>query len=342
MRAAIIPAGNWGTALAVPLSDNGHTVRLWRRTPDFAPEFNRTRENRTHLPGVVLPPGVTAAATVEEALAAADLVVLAPASAGLREICRAVAAHLPPTALVLSVTKGLEPETLRRMSQVITEEIPGVAKRLAVLSGPNFAIEVARGLPATSVVAAPDLAVARVWQDALSTLRFRVYTSTDPVGVEIGGALKNVIAIGVGISDGLGMGQNARAGLITRGIAEMTRLGLAMGANPRTFAGLSGLGDLVLTCTGDLSRNRQAGLAIGRGKTLAQFLAETGVVVEGVPAARAAWQLAQRHGVDMPITEQIYAVLYQGKDPRLATRDLMSRLRTHEYEESGGPPLMGS
>lgn len=327
MRVAIVPAGQWGTALAVPLLDNGHSVRLWLRDPAAAAQFAATR-TAPRLPGVALGPGAMATAHLAEALEGADLVVLGPASHALRAVCRQVAPHLPPGALVLSIVKGLEPDTLLRMSEVIAQEIPA-AGRLAVLSGPNFAGEVARRLPAGTVVASRDPAVARWVQDALMTPRFRVYTSADVVGVELGGALKNVMAIGVGISDGLGMGDNARAALITRGIAEMARLGAALGASPLTFSGLSGVGDLVLTCTGDQSRNRRLGLAIGRGQPLAQVLAG-GQTVEGVPTARAALRLAERVGVEMPIVREIHAVLFEGKDPLAALADLMGREKTQE------------
>lgn len=329
MRIAILPAGQWGTALAVPLAENGHAVRLWLRRPEDVDGFRRTRRNLRHLPGVPLPDGVEAFPTPEEALDHADLVILGSASRGLRDTCRAIRAHLPPGALVLSITKGLEPETHLRMSQVILDELPEAEGRLAVLSGPNFAVEVARRLPSATVVAAGDPAVAAAWQHAFMGPRLRVYTHDDVLGVELGGALKNVIAIGVGISDGLGAGENARAALITRGMAEIGRLGVALGANPLTFAGLSGIGDLVLTCTGDLSRNRRLGLAVGRGEAAEVALRTLGTV-EGVPTARAAVQLAREVGVEMPITERVHAVLFEGESPARGLELLMGRERTAE------------
>lgn len=332
-KVAIVAAGAWGTALAIPLSEDAEDVVLWSRRAGWADEFNASRQNRSSLPGVTLPPNVRAVQDLEEVLIRAHLVILAPESAGLRDVCRRIAQICPSVPLV-SATKGLEPGSLLRMSQVIREELPErVHSHIAVLSGPNFSAEVAQGLPTTTVVASENEDVARRVQDALMTTRFRVYTNPDVVGVELGGALKNVIAFGVGISDGLGMGLNARAALITRGIAEIARLGVAMGARPLTFAGLAGLGDLVLTCTGDLSRNRRAGLAIGRGQKLREFLEETGLTVEGVPTTRAARDLSERLGVDMPITSEIYRVLFEDKSPEEGVMALMRRTKTGEIEE---------
>lgn len=329
MNVAIVPAGQWGTALAVPLLENNHHVTLWFRAAADAAEFNRTHENARRLAGVVFPASVVATSDLAAAVAGADLVVLGPASLGLREVAGALGPVLNPAAAVVCITKGLEPETDLRMSQVVAAVAPGVAARLAVLSGPNFAVEVARRLPTATVVASADAAVAQFVQAALATSRFRPYTHDDVVGVELGGALKNVIAIGVGIADGMGMGDNARAALITRGIAEMARLGAALGAQQTTFAGLSGLGDLVLTCTGDQSRNRQAGLAIGRG-TPAGTVLGSGKTIEGAPTARAALELARKLGVEMPITEQIEQVLYEGLDSTVAVQRLMTREATGE------------
>lgn len=331
LQIAILPAGVWGTALAVPASAGGHDVRLWRRTLNWMAAWDRG--HRT-LPGLALPPNVRACEEVGAAVAGADLVILGPASVALREHCRMIRPHLKPRAVLVVVTKGLEPETHLRMSEVVREELPAHAERVSALSGPNFAHEVAAGLPTTTVVACPDLSAAQFAQDALMTQRFRVYTNPDIVGVELGGALKNVIALGVGISDGLGMGDNARAALITRGLTEMGRLGAAMGANVLTFAGLAGMGDLVLTCTGDSSRNRRAGLAIGRGQSPAEFVHQTHLTVEGIPTTRAAWTLAQMLKVSMPITETIYRILYEGLSPLEGTQALMGRQKTHEVEET--------
>ncbi len=329
-KIAIVPAGAWGTALAVPAAEGGRDVRLWRRTPGWTVGWDR---GHRALPGLVLPANVRGCEDVAEAVSGADLVVLGPASVALREHCRLIRPYLAPRAVIVSVTKGIEPETHLRMSEVVAQELPEHAGRIVALSGPNFAHEVASGLPTATVVANPNETVAQFAQDLLMTGRFRVYTNPDITGVELGGALKNIIALGVGISDGLGMGDNARAGLITRGLTEMGRLGAALGANLLTFAGLAGMGDLVLTCTGDSSRNRQAGLAIGRGQSATEFVTGTNLTVEGIRTTRAAWTLAKGTGVTMPITEAIYRILYEGLSPVEGTKALMGRAKTHEVEE---------
>jgi len=330
LQIAIVPAGVWGTALAVPASAGGHDVRLWRADPEWPGRWTRGHQS---LPGLSLPENVRPCAAVAEAVSGADLVLLAPASVFVAECARLVAPHLRPDAVLVSVTKGIEPQSHLRMSEVVAREIPTHWGRIAALSGPNFAHEVAAGFPTGTVIASPDVAVAQVAQDGLMTPRFRIYTNTDIVGVELAGSLKNVIALGVGISDGLGMGDNGRAALITRGLAETARLGEALGADARTFAGLAGMGDLVLTCTGDSSRNRRAGLAIGRGQSAEAFVRETQLTVEGVPTTRAAWALAQEQGVRMPITEVIYRVLYEGLSPMAGMEVLMARQKTHEVDE---------
>lgn len=334
LNVAIVPAGQWGTALAVPLLSNGHRIRLWFREAAAATRFLETRQNR-RLPGVPFGPEILATHDLHEAVAGADLILVAPASRGLREVAQALRPLVGPETLLVTATKGLEVETNLRMSEVLTQAIPEAAGRIAVLSGPNFAVEVARGLPAGTVVASPDLRVAEAVQDAFMTGRFRVYITDDVVGVELGGALKNIMAMAVGISDGLELGHNTRATLITRGLAEMARLGVAMGAQMMTFAGLSGVGDLVLTATGDLSRNRQAGLYIGRGGTLEGFIRETGATVEGAPTTRAARDLAVRLGVEMPITEQLYRVLYEGISPVDGLLALMGREKRGRELDAG-------
>lgn len=330
LQVAIAPAGVWGTALALPASAGGHRVRLWRRTPGWSARWDRGHEA---LPGLRLPDNVTPCEQIGEAVAGADLVILSPASTVLREHCRLIRPHLRPGAVIVTVTKSIEPGSHLLVHQVVGEEIPSHADRIVALSGPNFAHEVAAGLPTGSVAACPDLDLAALVQDLLMTDRFRIYTNPDLTGVELAGALKNIVALGVGISDGLQMGDNARAALITRGLVEMARLGTAMGANPMTFAGLAGMGDMVLTCTGDSSRNRRAGLAIGQGRSAADFVRETHLTVEGIPTTRAAWQLAQELGVRMPVTEAIYLVLYEGLSPIGAMERLMGRPRAHELEE---------
>jgi len=334
LRIAILPAGAWGTALALPAAAGGHDVSLWRRTPGWAQSWDRGHKA---LPGLRLPGNVRACESLAEALSGADLVILSPASVALREHCQLIRPHLRPDAILVSVTKSIEPESHLLVHQVVAQEIPSHAERVVALSGPNFAHEVAAGLPTGSVVACPDLLLADRVQDALATDRFRVYTNPDLTGVELAGALKNIVALGVGISDGLQMGDNARAALITRGLTEMARLGTAMGANMLTFAGLAGMGDLVLTCTGDSSRNRRAGLAIGQGQSAAAFVEQTHLTVEGIPTTQAAWSLAREMGVTMPITEVIYRILYEGLSPQDGLRALMARPKTHEVEEVARP-----
>ncbi|MFZ5828067.1 MAG: NAD(P)H-dependent glycerol-3-phosphate dehydrogenase [Bacillota bacterium] len=333
---AVLPAGAWGTALALPASAGGHDVRLWRRAPGWSENWDR---GHRALPGLVLPANVHPYEDVAEAVGEAEVVILSPASIALREHCRLLRDHLRPDAVLVTVTKSIEPESHLLVHQVVGQELPSHAERVVALSGPNFAHEVAAGLPTGSVAACPDLSLAELVQDTLLTDRFRVYTNPDLTGVELAGALKNIVALGVGISDGLAMGDNARAALITRGLTEMARLGTAMGANMLTFAGLAGMGDLVLTCTGDSSRNRRAGIAIGRGQTGAEFVAQTHLTVEGIPTTRAACSLAQSLGVRMPITEVIYQILYEGLAPIDGMKRLMARPRTHEVEEVAYNPF---
>jgi len=331
--AVVLGAGGWGTALALLLAGTGRRVGLWARRQEFAAELREVRENRPYLPGVPLPAGVYPTGDLGTALQGVELVVLAVPSHGLREIVRRAAPHLAARVTLVSATKGLESETNRRMSQVIVEELGPLARRLAVLSGPNFSAEVARGQPTATVVAASSGEVAEEVQEAFMSPRFRVYTNPDVIGVELCGALKNVYAIAAGVSDGLGLGDNARAAVITRSLAEMSRLGVALGAQPLTFAGLAGLGDLVLTCTGSLSRNRRAGLRLGRGEPVKEVLNASGMVIEGVHTAVAACDLGRRLGLRMPIAEQVVEVLFHGKAPAEAVSALMTRERRHEIEE---------
>lgn len=383
---AVVSAGQWGTALAVPVARGGHDVRLWFRSSAAAESFRRTRRNERRLPGVVLPDNVQGTSDLAAAVSDADVVVLATSSVGLSATCRALAPLLPPNAVVLSLIKAVFADEPRFAHERIARELvlgaganpaaapdgsqsdPGtedgsgtrdesgaedalvaaMSRRVAVLSGPNFAAEVARELPAGTTVAAEDPAVAEFVQGVVMSERFRVWTSTDVVGVQLGGALKNILAIGAGLSDGLGMGDNARAALVTRGVAEITRLGVALGAHPLTFAGVSGIGDVMLTCTGDLSRNRSAGLAIARGTSPEVFVrrqaptgeppgngedaeADTPVTVEGVATTKAARELAARLGIDMPITDIIYRIIYEGLPPAEGMHRLMTREPTSEW-----------
>lgn len=321
MNIAVVGGGAWGVALAAHGLRAGHQVRLWVRDAERARAIRERREYPGSLPGVVLPAGLAAAAEPAFVLTGAEMVLLVVPSAFFREVCRKLAPFWPKGAVAVSGTKGIEVGTHHRMTEVAGQELP--AGPLGVLSGPSFALEVARGLPTAVVAASRDLAVAEAVQQALASRTFRVYSSDDVVGVELGGALKNVIAIAAGIVAGLGYGHNTVAALITRGLAEMTRLAVALGGRPDTLAGLAGLGDLVVTCTGALSRNRRVGEALGAGRTLAE--ATAGVVAEGVRTTLAACALAEAAGVEMPIARQMRAVLHEGKPPREALDELMLR-----------------
>lgn len=324
-KIAILGAGNWGTTLAVMLASRGRRVRLWEYRPELAREIEDRRENVTFLPGIELPPLVRATAGLAEALDGADACLVALPSQTVRQVCVKAANHLAPGTLVISCVKGLEHQTLLRMSQVIGACLSARQPRLAALSGPNIAAEIAQGMPATAVAAAEGPEAAQEAQLLLHSDRYRVYTSLDLAGVELGGALKNVIALAAGMVEGLGLGANTKGALLTRGLAEITRLGTAMGARAETFAGLSGLGDMVATCMSDKSRNRQVGQQVGRGRGLSEVLEGMPMVAEGVPTARSAWELARRHGVEMPITRAVHQILFEGKSPRAAMGELMAR-----------------
>jgi glycerol-3-phosphate dehydrogenase (NAD(P)+) len=329
---AVIGAGSWGTALAKLLSDKGHQVMLWGHRPEHVAAIQTAGENRSYLPGFTLGGNLGVTADLRLAVTGKQVVVMVVPSHGYRQVFVELVPALRNDAVIVSATKGIENETLLTMTQVMNEVLAGRRARLAVLSGPSFAREVAAGLPTAVTVASEDREAGSLLQQIFHTERFRVYASTDVVGLELGGALKNIVAIAAGICDGLGYGTNTRAALITRGLAEIARLGVKMGANPLTFAGLAGLGDLVLTCTGDLSRNRQVGLKLGQGKTLSEILAEMQMVAEGVKTTRSAWNLARREGVEMPILEQIYQVLYEDKPCREAVQALLMREQKEELE----------
>ena len=322
----VIGAGSWGTTLADLLAKKGHRVTLWAYEPELVEEMRATRENGLFLPGITLSSQLSFTNDLNEAVCAKQLLLFVVPSQVLRAVLRRAIPAIPSDTVIVSASKGIEVETLMAVSQVYGELLPPpLFRRFAVLSGPSFAREVALEMPTAVVAAAEDETVARQVQQSFTCGWFRVYTNSDVMGVELGGALKNVIAIAAGIADGLGFGYNTRAALITRGLAEITRLGLAMGARTETFAGLAGMGDLVLTCTGDLSRNRTVGIQLGQGRRLAEILGEMRMVAEGVKTAESAWQLAQRHGIDMPITEQVYQVLHEDKPARAAVVELMTR-----------------
>lgn len=327
-KIGVIGAGSWGTAIAVLLSKR-HTVSLWVYDPAQAKDMEGCRENRQFLPGVSIGETVSFTTDVKEAMEDAELVITAVPSHTMRETANKMKPYYKGQ-ILLNISKGLEEGSLMRLSQVLTDVIPNA--KVAIMSGPSHAEEVGKGIPTTNVVSCQDMEMAKKIQDLVMTPEFRVYTNTDMVGVELGGSLKNVIALCAGILDGLGMGDNTKAALMTRGLAEITRLGCAMGANPHTFAGLSGVGDLIVTCTSMHSRNRRAGILIGQGHTLEDTLSQVHMVVEGVKTASAAYHLAKEYNVEMPICRQAYAVLFEGKSPRDAIFDLMVREKKQETE----------
>lgn len=320
---AVVGAGAWGTALADLLARNGHTVTLWAYETDVAASITASHENTRFLAGVALAPTLGATSDLAAAVTGAAVVLYVAPSSVLRRVVRQSAPHLDPAALLVVATKGIEAVSFALMTDVVAEEAPG--RTVVALSGPSFAAEVAARQPTAVVAASEDTAAALRVQALCSNELFRVYTHHDVTGVELGGALKNVMAIAVGMADGLGLGYNSRAALITRGLAEMARLGAALGADPLTFAGLAGVGDLVLTCTGPLSRNRTLGVALGEGLSLAEAQQGRETVAEGVPTAQSAHALAQARGVEMPIIAAVHGILFDGASPGSALRSLMSR-----------------
>jgi glycerol-3-phosphate dehydrogenase (NAD(P)+) len=331
MQVAVLGAGAWGTALAKVLADKDNPTLIWSHRADLAAAINEEGVNHRYLPVARLPKTLRATADLHEALHRAELVVVVVPSHALRGVMREARPHVPEGALLCSATKGIENESLMLMSDVLLDELgAAVMPRLTYLSGPSFAKEVALGMPTAVVVAGASKRETLTVQHAFATERLRVYSSTDVTGVELGGALKNVMAIAAGAVDGLGFGHNARAGMITRGLVEMGRMAAKLGANPLTLAGLSGLGDLILTCTGDLSRNRTVGYELGKGRTLDDILATLGHVAEGVKTTKSAYDLGKKLDVVMPITQEVYSVLYEGKSPRQAVTDIMTRPLTHE------------
>jgi glycerol-3-phosphate dehydrogenase (NAD(P)+) len=331
MQIAVIGAGSWGTALAKRLADNGHDVVLWGRDPAQLEAIRTERRNTRYLPDVVLPERLAVETDLARCVQGKPVLLSVVPSHTVREVLGSVASALDPEALVISASKGIENQTLATMDEVLSEVLPPpVAARLTFLSGPSFAKEVAAGLPTAVVMASRDRAAAELAARLFHAERFRVYTSDDVPGVELGGALKNVMAIAAGVADGMGLGHNTRAALITRGLAEISRLAVKKGANPLTLAGLAGMGDLVLTCTGDQSRNRTVGVGLGEGKKLSEVLAAMKQVAEGVKTTRSARDLAHRLGVEMPITEAMYKILYEDVPAREAVSELMGRAPKHE------------
>jgi len=330
-QAAVLGAGSWGTALAIHLGHVGHRVTLWGRDRALIDEMLRRRANPTYLPDLTFPAPLTPTTSLAEALAGAQHVIVAVPSHGLRAVVRAAVPHIPAGAVIVSATKGIEADSLQRMSEVLVDETKG-RHPVVVLSGPSFATEVARRLPTALVAASTDENAVRLVQEEFRGPSFRLYGSDDVVGVETGAALKNIIAIGAGVVESLELGHNAMSALITRGLAEISRLACAMGGRRETLAGLSGLGDLVLTCTGSLSRNRHVGLELGRGRRLDEILSGMRMVAEGVRTTTAALALGERHGVELPIAAQMAEVLSGRKTPKGAVEDLMLRRQRGELD----------
>ena len=330
MKVSVVGSGAWGTALAIRLHKNGHDVTMWTFEKDLIEEMEQTRRN-PRLTGAELPDGLKISGDYA-CVRGSKLVVIASPSFPMRSVCRGVAPFIDEDAVVVSVTKGIEDGTCKRMSQIVADE---TGKKVVVLCGPSHAEEVALDMPTGCLAACEDQTLAEFVQDAFMSEYFRIYTSSDPVGAELGAALKNVIALCAGVCDGLGAGDNTKAMLMTRGLTEIARLGVAMGAHKDTFAGLTGVGDLIVTCTSMHSRNRRAGILIGQGKDVQTAMKEVGAVVEGYYAAKSAWALAQKMGVEMPITEAAYKVLYEGLSAKDMTRQLLNRGKKAESEDAG-------
>lgn len=330
-KISVIGSGSWGTAVAIMLAENGHNVKLWSYFKEESEALSKYRENRPFLPGVIIPENVSFTSDITEC-GGADITITASPSHAMRNTARQLSQVVEKGQIILNISKGLEEGTNSTISQILKEEMPDC--RIAVMSGPSHAEEVSRGIATTNVVATEDEKAAEFIQDIMMSRHFRVYTNPDVMGVELGGSLKNVIALCAGILDGMGLGDNTKAALMTRGIVEMSRLGKAMGAKEETFNGLSGIGDLIVTCTSMHSRNRRAGILIGQGMSVDEAQKEVKMVVEGVRTCRAAKALAEKYNVEMPIVEQAYMVLFEGLKPRQAVDNLMSREKKHESERA--------
>jgi glycerol-3-phosphate dehydrogenase (NAD(P)+) len=325
-KIAVIGAGAWGTALAMLLADKGHDVSLWMYEQDLALEMARTRENRVYLPGFTVPASIAVTSDIATTVRGRTVVLSVVPSHTVRAVAKQFGPFLSDDAIIVSASKGIEIETLMPLSEVFKDTLPATFhNNLCFLSGPSFAKEVAQKMPTAVALAAYDPKVAKAVQEVFSSPSFRVYTNSDVIGVEMAGSLKNVVAIAAGVLEGLGYGYNTMAALLTRGLAEMARLGTAMGGSLPTFSGLAGMGDLVLTCTGGLSRNRTLGTRLGKGEKLDEIMSTAKTVAEGVKTAKAARNLAKKYNVDMPVVEEVYQLLYEGKDPKAAVKDLMGR-----------------
>jgi glycerol-3-phosphate dehydrogenase (NAD(P)+) len=341
-RAAVLGAGSWGTALAKVLAENGYETRVWGRDAEQVRAIQTAHENTKYLPGIRLPENLSATTELAAALAGANLVTLVVPSHAIRQLLHELGNTLPEDMPIVNASKGIETESLQLPSQILESVLPQrLHGQLTYLSGPSFAKEVAQGIPTAVLVAGKNRVATRAVQHAFTNNRLRVYSTDDVIGVEVGGALKNVVAIAAGISDGLQFGHNSRAALITRGLAEMGRLANKLGAHPLTLSGLSGMGDLVLTCTGDLSRNRHVGIELGKGKKLPQILSEMTMVAEGVRTTKSAYELSRREQVDMPLVEGMYRILYEHADPRNEVAELMARSPKPERDDlrDSEPPV---
>lgn len=336
-KVSIIGAGSWGTAIAFVLAENGHDCLLWTRRAEQSIEINKENKNSMYLPNIVLPENLKATSSLEKAVLHGDIIILAVPTKAVRAVCTSIDKLLTEKKLFVHVSKGIEPDSLKRISEMMEEELSAENRQsIVVLSGPSHAEEVVLRHPTTVTAASANLEAAEYVQDLFMNNYFRVYTNKDIVGVEIGAALKNVIALGAGISDGLGYGDNAKAALITRGLAEISRLGAKMGANPLSFSGLAGLGDLIVTCTSVHSRNWKAGHMLGGGASLEDVISGMGMVIEGIRTTKAAHQLAMKYQVSMPITEALYTILFENALPKQAVDQLMNRMKKHEVEDLFG------
>jgi glycerol-3-phosphate dehydrogenase (NAD(P)+) len=334
IKVGVIGAGSWATALALLLAHKGCSIKMWTRSPELADEINHLRENKRYLPGVRIDGKIEVSTVLAYLFRESKIILFSVPSRAFEEVLRQCRGYFNDEMVFINTAKGITEKELYRMSEVFTRAVGNdLLERYVYLSGPSHAEEVSRDLPTAVVVSSTNLHTAEYVQELCMGKNFRVYTHQDLIGVELGGALKNIIALGTGIAEGLGFGDNTKAALMTRGMAEISRLGLSMGAKPLTFAGLAGIGDLIVTCTSMHSRNRRAGIALGRGKTLREAQDEVDMVVEGVTTTRAAYRLATRYQVEMPITVQVYKMLFEGLDPMVAVNNLMSRGRTNEMEE---------
>ncbi|MDD4569964.1 MAG: NAD(P)H-dependent glycerol-3-phosphate dehydrogenase [Tepidanaerobacteraceae bacterium] len=335
IKVTVIGAGSWGTALAHLAAENNYNTSLWVRRQELADEINETQENNVYLPGAKISQKLNISTDLCKVVSEADIVIMSVPSHAVRIMAKKIRGCLKNDTIIVSASKGIELNSFKRMSEVLSEELfQGSTQNIVALSGPSHAEEVIRGLPTAIVAASSSQTAAETAQDVLMNRNFRVYTNTDITGVELGGALKNVIAICSGISDGLGFGDNTRAALMTRGIVEITRLGIRLGAIPATFSGLSGIGDLIVTCSSLYSRNRKAGMEIGRGKTVKEVLDSSKMVIEGINTTQAVFSLSKKMDIEMPITEQAHLVLFEGRDPAKAVNSLMNRVGKYEHEDT--------